>query len=203
MTDHYDERLRKADWTVRDITLTECRDIITRLHYARGGSNTAVYCHGLVRCDDPSTVLGCAWWLPPTKLAAIASLPERADGTVDDDYSWQRVLSLSRLAVDPSVPQNACTFLLSRSVKMIRKTGRWDVLITYADDWQGHRGTIYRAAGWEYMGRTKPEATWVSASGQLVARKAGPRTRTNDEMVALGHTMVGRHGKHKFRLVIH
>lgn len=98
----------------------------------------------------------------------------------------------------PEAPKNAATFLLMRSVKMLDP--RWKCLITYADTWQGHTGHIYKAAGWEYLGLTKPERTYL-INGQMVARKAGPRTRTHAEMLELGAEMVGSFEKHRYRLI--
>jgi len=135
--------------------------------------------------------MGAAWWIPPTRTAAEAS-------TSGD---WRRVLALSRFVLDPLVPKNGASFLLSRSVRLINRTGDWDVLVTYADEWQGHTGTMYLAAGWEYVGKTKPERVYV-LNGRMVARKAGPHTRTHAEMLALGAECVGSFAKHKFRLVL-
>ena len=73
---------------------------------------------------------------------------------------------------------------------------RWPCLVTYADEWQGTR-TIYRASNWDYCGLTAPEATFVK-DGRMVARKAGPNTRTRAEMEELGAKMIGRFAKHKF-----
>lgn len=57
---------------------------------------------------------------------------------------------------------------------------RWPILITFADSWQGHKGTIYKAAGWLQCGETKPEATYTLAD-RMICRKAGPKTRTHSE----------------------
>ncbi len=81
---------------------------------------------------------------------------------------------------------------------MIPKS-RWPVLITYADQWRGHDGGIYRASGWTYEGLTNPEATYT-IGGVMTARKAGGKTRTHGEMLALGAVFEGRHAKHKFTL---
>jgi hypothetical protein len=96
---------------------------------------------------------------------------------------------------------NGASYLLGRSVRLMRQSGSWDCLVTYADEWQGHDGTMYRAAGWEYVGLTKPERVYVK-DGRMIARKAGPKTRTHAEMVALGAECVGAFGKHKFRKLI-
>lgn len=182
---------RHVDWRVDDCTLAEAQYLVQAHHYAKGGANTRTFSHGLYY-RATNALCGVAWWIPPTKAAANASFP--AD--------WRAVLALSRLVIVPGVPANACTFLLSGSVKLIRRDPRWRCLVTYADEWRGHRGTIYRAANWEYRGLTTPEATFVDPQGRMVARKAGPHTRTRAEMAALGCQMVGRFSKHRFRLLL-
>ncbi len=116
--------------------------------------------------------------------------------SVSDD--WKRVLSLSRMVVLPGVPKNACSFLLARSTKWIKRDGEWNALVTYADDRQGHDGLVYRAAGWTYIGRSSPTPAWIDpATGRQVATLS-TKTRTKEQMVALGYVCVGKFFKHKF-----
>ena len=187
MIPKYTNRLKKEEWEVRCVKIETARKIVVENHYAKGASNTATYLHGLFRVGSEECC-GVAWWIPPTKTAAAATF-----------HDWQKVLALSRLVVTPNTPKNACTFLLSRSAKMI-PAERWPCLVTYADDWRGHKGTIYKACNWEYVGKTTPEATFV-IDGRMVSRKAGPKTRTREEMLALGAVMVGRFAKSKYRTV--
>jgi hypothetical protein len=175
------------------VDLTTCQSMVRQQHYSQGGSNTGTYLHGLFQRSEPDVCLGVAWWLPPTKSSALATWP---------GGDWRGVMCLSRLVVDPTVPTNGASFLLGASERLIRQDARFGCLVTYADEWQGHSGAIYRATNWEYVGRTAPEAVWVTADGRMVARKAGPRTRTKAEMLDLGYTLVGRFSKHKFRKVI-
>lgn len=181
----YAGRLRRGEWRVCDVDITTARRLVVSHHYAKGASNTATALHGLYR-NGGGECFGVAWWIPPTKAAALATYP--AD--------WQGVLSLSRLVVAPGVPKNACTFLLARSMRLIDRS-RWPCLVTYADTWRGHNGTIYKAANWRYVGQTRPEAVFV-IKGRMVARKAGPKTRTRAEMEAIGAVLQGRFPKHKF-----
>jgi hypothetical protein len=184
----FDNRLRKSEWEVRDVDIGTARNLVEQLHYAAGASNTATYLHGLFRKDAffLGQCQGVAWWIPPTRSAAEATFPE----------NWEGVLALSRLAIDPSVPANACTFLLARSVRRVDRK-RWPCLVTYADEWRGHSGTIYKASNWRYVGKTKPERTYVR-HGRMVARKAGGNTRTHEEMLSIGAQCVGSFSKHKF-----
>lgn len=188
MTEQYEGRLRRKDWIVRPVSLEVARLLVQKYHYAHGGSNTATYLHGLF----PRSALfdmecrGICWWIPPTKSAAKATYPK----------NWQGVLSLSRMVIIPGTPLNAASFLLTRSMKYIDRK-RWPCLVTYADEWQGHTGTIYKITGWEYAGKTKPEPIYVK-DGRVIARKAGPKTRTHQEMLDLGAELVGKFSKHKF-----
>ena len=184
----FPERLRKEDWDVRPVSIGVARRLVENFHYAAGASNTATYLHGLFRDGEifDEQCCGVAWWIPPTRSAAKATYPQR----------WQGVLCLSRLVIMPGIPKNACSFLLSRSRRMINEH-LWPCLVTYADDWRGHTGSIYRADNWQYVGKTKPERTY-QIDGRMTARKAGGHTRTHAEMVALGAQVAGSFAKHKF-----
>ena len=177
--------LRKEHWGVRPVPIADARPLVEQFHYAKGASNTATYLHGLYRVGE-DTCFGVAWWIPPTKSAALATYPD----------DWKGVLCLSRLVIHPEVPKNGATFLLSRSRKLIDQR-RWPCLVTYADEWRGHTGAIYKADNWEYVGKTKPERTYV-INGRMTARKAGGKTRTHAEMLELGAEMVGAFSKHKY-----
>lgn len=186
------ERLRKGDWEVLPVPLGHGQGMTVEHHYSQGGSNTGTYMHGLFRVGDCLRCKGMCWWLPPTRSAAEASW----------DGDWQQVLALSRMVILPEVPSNGASFLLSRSVRLVTADGRFRCLVTYADTWRGHTGAIYRAANWEYLGLTEPEGVWVDGRGRMVARKAGPRTRTKKEMLELGYIFKGKFPKHKFRMIL-
>ena len=186
----FSDRLRKADWEVRPVAIDVARCLVEAHHYARGASNTRTYLHGLFPKGSfwDQDCVGIAWWIPPTRSAAEATYPE----------NWQGVLALSRLVIAPGLPKNACTFLLARSVKLI-PARKWPCLVTYADQWRGHEGTIYKASNWTYEGLTDPQPTYT-VDGVMKARKAGASTRTHQEMIDLGAQFEGRYAKHKFTM---
>lgn len=187
MTGH-EGKLRAEDYEVRDVAAREAREFVAAHHYSKGCSNTRVYSHGLYRAGE-TDLLGVAIWLPPTKVAAQS---------VNRD-DWQRVLSLTRLAVHPAVPSNAATFLMGASIRLIRQDGRFVSLVTYADTFMSHTGAIYRASNWTYVGEMKGSPRWEDADGRQVARKS-TISRTDAQMRALGYRNVGSFTKHKFVL---
>lgn len=183
--------LRKSDWFVAECSMNDLHEMVARYHYAGRGSNTATYRFGLYRNADKQCC-GVAWWIPPTKGAAAATWPG----------DWRQVLSLHRLVCSPEAPANSESFLLGQAIRRIRQDCLWRCLVTYADTRLGHLGVIYRATGWEYLGLTTPEPTFVDAFGRDVARKAGGRTRTRREMADLGYHNVGAFARHKYRKVL-
>lgn len=184
-------RLVASQWTVRSIPLPVAQQLVRKHHYAKGGANTGVFVHGLIR-KDTDEVHGVAWWLPPTRVACES---------VNRD-NWRRVLSLTRMVITPGTPKNACSFLLSRSIKIIRRDGRFDTLVTWADEGEGHTGGVYRAANWTYLGANTGDERWVDPlTGRHVAKKSAGKSRTVSEMLALGYVRAGKTRKHK--LVLH
>lgn len=179
---------RKKEWWVDEVSLDFAQHFIEAHHYAAGGSNTRVYTHGLYPRNHfwENECVGVAWWIPPTKTAARAAYP----------LNWKGVLALSRLAILPGIPANACSFLIRHSMRLIDRA-IWPCLLSYADTWRGHTGAIYKAAGFREAGMTKPERVYV-LDGRMVARKAGQRTRTHAEMLALGCECVGAFPKIRF-----
>jgi hypothetical protein len=172
---------------VSDVSRELARGLIEKYHYAKGVSKVSVYVHGLFE-KSTNKLFGVVWWLPPIKQAALS---------VSDD--WRKVLSLSRMVMIPEALRNSCSFLLSRSVKVIRKDGRFNCLLTYADEAEGHTGLVYRACNWKYLGKTKIKSRWIDSDGKLVSQKAGPKNRTYLEMIVLGYKE-RKSCKHKYVL---
>lgn len=66
-------------------------------------------------------------------------------------YGWWEI---KRLAMTDSCPKNSESRFIGISIKLLRK--KYDVLgiVTLADDGVGHKGIIYRASGFKYLGLT-------------------------------------------------
>lgn len=180
--------LRRSEWRVLPCDLSTAQELVRREHYSGGGSNTAVYTFGVFPSRQwfGTHPIAVAWYLPPTPACGKSVWPK----------DCQAVLSLSRLVCEPGAPKNTPSFLLSHGMRFIDRQ-RWPILITFADEWQGHLGTIYLAAGWIECGRTKPESTYT-LNGRMVCRKAGPVTRTHEQMLELGCKFMGRFSRRRF-----
>lgn len=190
MPKHEGENLRAEDYTVEAIPTPLCRELVKQYHYAKSSSNVGTCCHGLIAVDG--SVVGAAQWNPPNREAAMASY----------DGDWHDVLALSRLVIAPEVPRNGASFLIARSVRLIRAGGRYRCLLTYADTYEGHEGTIYKATNWECMGETKKQPVWIDPrTGGRVSAYQNGKTKTNAQMLELGYEFKGRYPRIKFRML--
>ncbi len=208
---------RRADYLVAPIPLEVAREAVRQSHYSKSAGNTAVYAHGLLRRTSPEggDVVGAALWQPPPAGAAkwvSRWVEENAERQTACPPS--RVLSLSRLVVAEGEPQNAAGMLLGASVKLIARDRKYCALVTYADSWQGHAGTVYRATGWTFAGETEPLEVWTDPrTGQVVSVVSGlegrsergfRRTtkRSRRDMIEAGFESQGKHAKLRFVKVL-
>jgi hypothetical protein len=174
---------RRSDYTFDVGEHREALDLVRAFHYAKGAANTSTVRTMMRRASD-GVAVGAALWMPPTARAA-KGLAARLLG---DASLHKRVLVLSRLVVAPGEPQNAAGMLLGHSTREVVAAKRWALLATYADEAQGHQGTIYRATGWTFDGFTVPTRTWWLNGRQVSAFAARPRSIP--EMTSLGAVSV-------------
>lgn len=180
--------LDRHAWRVRPVSLDCARAMVVAHHYGKGGSNTAVATFGVMPADTifEADAVAVAWFLPPTKICGASVWP-------DDP---QAVVALSRLVATPAAPKNTASFLLRHAVRLLDRE-RWPIVVTFADEWQGHTGGIYRAAGWIECGVTRPAKVYVK-DGRMVSRKSGPKTRCHSQMLAIGCECMGSFRRHRF-----
>lgn len=179
-------QLKRSEWKVAPIGFDVSSRLVKTFHYAKGHSKQSVALHGLfMACDDYNALpFGVCWWMPP-------AAPSVARYASED---FKNVLCLSRMVITPDAPKNAASFLLSASIKMLPE--KYHTLITYADEWRGHTGAIYKATNWTYDGLTEKKAVYVDSSGVMTSTRKGDKTLNIAEMSQ--HTLLGRFAKHRF-----
>jgi hypothetical protein len=175
----------RADYTFGPCEPGPARRLVEEHHYAQSASHRAfAFC---ARRDGE--LVGAALFLPPLPPAAKKHA----------STSPRKVTTLHRLVVKPGEPQNVAGMLIARSLKHLRKDGRYDTVLTFADTSRGHEGTVYKATNATYCGLTRREPYWEDpATGRRVSRKA-TRSRTVAEMRALGLQQRMSPGKHCFK----
>ena len=80
----------------------------------------------------------------------------------------RQAVQLNRGACVHWTPKNSASYLISRTIKDLKKEGV-KIIIAYCTQEAGEIGTIYQALGWDYVGNTTPSYTyyldgyWVSS----------------------------------------
>ncbi|MGQ9498206.1 MAG: XF1762 family protein [Desulfotomaculales bacterium] len=68
----------------------------------------------------------------------------------------EHTLELSRMVLLDCCPRNSESRSLGLAARWVKRNmPQIRRMVTYADPAQGHRGTIYRAAGWRFLGNTE------------------------------------------------
>lgn len=77
--------------------------------------------------------------------------------------TWKRyaeseldVIELRRLCCIDKTPKNTESYFIAKTIKWLKKNSKYKLIISYADSFHNHSGTIYRASNFEYMGLTSP-----------------------------------------------
>lgn len=66
-------------------------------------------------------------------------------------------IELVRLWAPSEYPHGYLSRFVAATLRYIQKTTDYDLVVSYADGNAGHRGTIYRACNFIYMGETEPD----------------------------------------------
>lgn len=81
-------------------------------------------------------------------------------------YDQFSTLELTRMFLDDVCPRNSESRCLGQATKIIRKQlPEVETLLSYSDPSYGHKGTIYKAAGWKQSGETEGGA-WNDRNGK-------------------------------------
>ena len=111
------------------------------------------------------------------------------------------VWELSRLWAPDGHDPNALTRAIAQATKLFNVFDSPEALISYADPNVGHRGGVYRAASWVYLGQVDETRYYRDASGTVIARRAfhsGGKHLVKSEIEALGYTEEKMPGRLRF-----
>lgn len=168
--------------------MDEAIGLVRQFHYSKREPSNIVFAGTL---HEPGGLFGD---FGPAIAAALFSFPPTR---------WsENVLELTRL-----VRRNGCrvplTRLISLSCARLKKHG-YDLLVSYADETQGHHGGVYQAASWHYHGQRSPANDGVFINGKYFpGRTCNTKwgTRSPNKLRALLGCAVEPHcdaGKHLY-----
>jgi hypothetical protein len=118
---------------------------LLEIHYAKRIPSIS-YCFGLF---DKEELIGVVTYGTP------ASAPLRR-GIAGDDFKGH-ILELNRLCLKYN-RKNEASFLIGRSLRILPKN---KIIISFADTFQKHVGTVYQACNFKYYGLSAKRTDWA------------------------------------------
>jgi hypothetical protein len=180
------------DWTTFEMKKTavalcsfaDIRVIFEKNHYkAEHMGGSIAFCFSLTYEGE---IIGGAVYGPPRHAASYG------DGVVD----------LRRFALEEEAPKNTESYFLGKTLQHIRKNKLAEKVLTFADETQGHMGTIYKACNFKYLGATPPSKHILWKGKQYHMRSLTidrPYSYALRDAVLLGEALVVKGlCKHKF-----
>lgn len=82
-------------------------------------------------------------------------------------------------------------------MRLLGRDGRWSLLVTYADERQGHSGAIYKATNWIYHGKVGPYPVYQDLHGRVRSIKATSRIPV-EELEERGLCQIDTSFKHRY-----
>jgi hypothetical protein len=68
--------------------------------------------------------------------------------------SENEVIELRRLCCIDNTPKNTESYFIGKTLRWLKKNTDYKVVVSYADTFHNHQGTIYKASNFEYHGLT-------------------------------------------------
>lgn len=156
-------KMRKEDYYIANCSPAITRIFVTQYHYLGKKGFVNWVCYGMYKRDESNECIGVA-------VYHGISVPETAVGAFgldrhDQDGLWE----LGRLVLKPEYNgDNYGSFLVSNSIRMLRKDKSVRAIISYATS-DRHVGTIYQATNWLCCGLTDKKS-WFFVNGKIQER---------------------------------
>lgn len=133
--------VKVKDMIIKEITVKQARKYIATYHYSKSMPDSTKYVYAGFYKDKLAGIIVYGMGAGKSQYKAI--IPNIENG----EY-----LELTRLWSADSMPKNTESKLISESIKLLPKEIR--LILSFADEEQGHFGYIYQATNFYYCGKT-------------------------------------------------
>lgn len=135
-------------------TAKRCYD---KWHYLKGKDFLSSFSFGIFY---NGRLWGCITFKQPSAQQTVKGL----FNTTNQNHIYE----IGRFALSDFLPKNSESRVIAMGIKLLKKLDKnLKAIITYADTAMGHKGTIYKAVGFQYKGLTSPKKDfWVNGKIQ-------------------------------------
>lgn len=130
------------DFVVKLVNIQRVRDFVEEWHYSGNVNGLRIsYVFGLFYNND---LIGAMIY-----------------GSLGMANTWKRyvdkeedIIELRRLCCIDKTPKNTESYFIAKTLKWLKKNTNIKVVVSYADSFHNHEGTIYKASNFNYHGLT-------------------------------------------------
>ena len=145
------------NYEVRKISCKEGKEYIIKNHYTHGCHNGPSPCYGLF---DNEKLIGVCMFATPCSENVRASV-------FGSEYK-DMVTELHRLHILDCTPKNTESWFISHCFKLLLKDKpNIRAIISFSDETEGHKGTIYQATNFYFIGKTSKATFYMDDKGRL------------------------------------
>jgi len=133
---------RVKDFVVHETSLQRVRPFIERWHYSGNVNGLRISNVFGLFCDND--LIGAMIYGPIGMANVWKKYAENE----------QDVIELRRLCCIDATPKNTESYFIGKTIRWLKKHTNYKIIISYADTFHNHSGTIYKASNFEYLGMT-------------------------------------------------
>jgi very-short-patch-repair endonuclease len=180
------------DIKIRPLFKDEYTKFLNSYHYASSG-RSGKYSYGAFIRDELIAVV---------KYSSVI----RQEVATSIGISPRSTLELDRFCIHPSYhKKNFASWFISKSILLLFKESDVKCLVSFADSTYGHKGTIYKASNWKFIGIVKPDYFYVNEEGFILHKKtlynrAVKMSKTEKEYADL-HGYMKNYGREKYKYI--
>lgn len=82
------------------------------------------------------------------------------------------VVELRRLACIDKTPKNTESYFIGKTIRWLKRFTEFKLIVSYADTFHNHQGTIYKASNFTHQGMTSPGRVIIDDTGKQYHDKA-------------------------------
>ena len=142
--------MKVTDFTVELVQRNAVVSFIEKHHYSHNVNGIQSYYHfGLYRDGK--------FGLPEMIGAMMYAMPSMPHTSKKyNPINPDKCFELRRLVCIDDTPKNTESYFIGQTFKWLKKNTDIEVIVSFADEEEGHTGVIYKATNFNYLGTTSP-----------------------------------------------
>ena len=160
-----------TEFTVEEIPRKSTVKFIEKHHYSHNVNGVqSLYHFGLYREGNFGlpTMIGAMMYAHPSMPATAAKY---------NPINHDKCLELRRLVCIDDTPKNTESYFIGKTLRWLKRNTDKEVIVSFADQYHGHTGVIYKATNFEHYGETSKGTILMVDGKEMHSRSLNQKYR--------------------------